>query len=245
MVSVVIHTNPALANQRETAAWLKQGFSRHGITADITASRTQEADVQVVQGPWYCFDYWRERADTHRVLWLNRCFYGHHRFDLSLGWLQPDGSRDFRNHGAMDGHGRLPTLKAIKDARRCAVIFADYGQRDIAERVAELRQTWNGSLYFRPHPQQQDVSVKAITLKCPLEQVWSLADVAIGHSSTVLVEARINGLQIDCSDPLNVVNEHPEDRETWLRELSWAQWSAHDDNPELQRGDFWSHLHDC
>ena len=237
MVSVVIHTNQALANQRETAEWLRSGFKAHGIAAEITGDKHKIGDIQVVQGPWYCLDHWRPLSDEYPVLWLNRCYYGHPRFDLSLGWLRPDGSRDFRNHGVADGKGSLPELKALKEARRCAVIFSDYGQRDIAERVLELRQAWNGSLYFRPHPQQQDVSVKAITLRCPLEQVWSLADVAIGRSSTVLVEAKIAGLHVESDDPLHVVHDDG-DRQAWLNRLSWAQWN----HEELKRGEFWEHL---
>jgi len=235
-VNVIIHTNPTLANQRETAEWLRAGFAAHGIEAEVTADQYKRGDVQVVQGPWYCFKYWLERCADHRVLWLNRTFYGHPRWVISLGWLRPDGSRDFRLHGATNGKGLLPSLKAMKDARRCAVIFADYG-RDPRETVNELRQKWNGSLYFRPHP-QQPASVKAISLTGPIEEVWSLCDVAIGHSTTALIEARIQGLHIECSDPLNVVNDCPDDRDAWLRRLSWCQWS----HLELMRGDFVEHL---
>ena len=234
MASVVIHTNTGLQNQRECAAWLAEGFKRHGVTVDVTADRCRPADVQVVQGPWYCLDYWQPRSADHRVLWLNRCFYGDGRFDLSLGWLRPDGSRDFRIDGAADAKGTLPELKPRKERDRCAVVFADYG-RDPRPDVIEARQNYQ-AVFFRPHP-QQDVDTKAITLKCPLSHVWELGDVAIGHSSTVLVEAEINGLKVISSDPLHVVH-HDGDRQAWLNRLSWAQWN----HEELQRGEFWEHL---
>ncbi len=240
-MKVCIHTNLGLGNQFECARWLEDGFARHGIKAEITPDKHKAADVHVVQGPWYCLDYWRPLSDERPVLWLNRCFYGDARFDLSIGWLRPDGSRDFRNDGAAGAKGSLPQLKPRKANGRCAVVFADYG-RDMAAEVRELREQWNGSLYFRPHPAQPDVSVKAITLSGPLADVWALCDTAIGHSTTALIEARLNGLQIQCSDPLNAVTAHPGDDERWLRELSWAQWSAHEHNPEIQRGDFWEHL---
>jgi len=234
MVSVVIHSNPNLANQRETADWLQQGFKRHGIAADITADKYAAADVHVVQGPWYCYKEWMPKSATHRVLWLNRCFYGHSRFDISLGWLRPDGTRDFRNDGATVGKGTLPELRPRKSAGRCAVIFADYGL-DMYEAVEQAKLTYQ-SVFFRPHPAQEQ-DTRAMTLRGPLEAVWSLADVAIGHSSTVLVEAEINGLQVVSSDPTHVVH-HDGDREAWLNRLSWAQWN----HGELMNGDFWSHL---
>lgn len=237
MVSVVIHTNPGLPNQVESAAWVAAGFQRHGIKADITADKCKPADVQVVQGPWYCLDYWQPRSADHRVLWLNRCFYGDSRFDLSLGWLRPDGSRDFRIGSDAVGKGNLPQLKPVKERGRAAVVFADYG-RDPTEDVADARLHYQ-AVFFRPHPRDRR-QTSVMTLNGPLEHVWELGDVAIGHSTTVLVEAELNGLKVISSDPLHVVH-HDGDRVAWLNRLSWAQW--HFD--EIERGDFWSHLNDC
>jgi len=232
MVSVVIHTNLSLANQRETAGWLQDGFKCHGIAAEITGDKLKKADVHVVQGPWYCYQEWLGQPN---VLWLNRCFWGDSRFDLSLGWLRPDGSRDFRNDTRTDGKGTLPQLKVKKDSRRACIVFADYG-RDMTDAVIEARQTYQ-SVFFRPHPAKEQNS-PVMTLRGPLEALWAIGDVAIGHSSTVLVDAEINGLHVISSDPLHVVH-HDGDRESWLKRLSWANWNY----LELQRGDFWEHLH--
>ena len=119
MVSVVVHTNSSLKNQLESAAWVAEGFRRHGVTVNVTPDKYLKADVQVVQGPHYCLEYWRPRSMDSRVLWLNRCYYGDGRFDLSLGWLRPDGSRDFRNAGKAEANGTLPELKPEKTSNRC------------------------------------------------------------------------------------------------------------------------------
>jgi len=232
MVSVVIHTNTHLANQVETAWWLKAGFKQHGIAAEITPDRHKPADVHVVQGPWYCYNEWLGKPN---VLWLNRCFYGHPRFDISLGWLNADGSRDFKNHGMAAAKGSLPDLRPAKEGRRCAVVFADYG-RDMTEAVQDARITYD-SVFFRPHPAQAQES-PVMTLQGALDGVWALADVAIGHSSTVLVEAVIEGLHVVSSDPLHVCQGIEGGRQQWLTDLSWANWNK----TELERGDFWEHL---
>lgn len=234
MVSVVIHTNLWLANQLESAQWLAEGFQAHGITAEVTGDKTKAADVHVVQGPHYCFDYWRQRSADHRVLWLNRCFYGHDRFDLSIGWLRPDGSRDFRIGSDAVGKGILPQLRQRKHAGRAAVVFADYG-RSPDDDIAAARKTYD-AVFFRPHPREPR-QAPVLTLSGPLDGVWALADVAIGHSTTALVQAEIEGLRVVCSDPLHVVH-HDGDRERWLNRLSWCQWN----HEEIKRGDFWSHL---
>jgi hypothetical protein len=231
MVSVVVHTNPGLFNQRETAGWLKAGFKKHGIDAEITADKKKNADVVLIQGPWWAYKEW---AGKDNVLFLDRCFFGNPRFDVSIGWLLSDGSRDFKNHSMVASKNTPPFLCPQKERRYCAVVFGDYG-RDAAQDVARARETYD-SVLFRPHPAQHQVS-PAMTIGGELEAIWELADVAVGHSSTVLVEAEINGLHVDSSDPLHVVH-HDGDREQWLTDLSWAQWG----HEEIKRGEFWEHL---
>jgi len=233
-VNIVIHTNLGLANQRESGAWLQQGFRRHGIAAEITPDKHKAADVHVIMGNWYAYNEWLPKSSTSRVIYLNRCFYGSPRFDLSLGWLRPDGSRDFRNHGATEGKGVLPVLKPQKTSRRCVVVFADYGQ-DPSDMVMDARARFD-SVFFRPHP-AQNRETPVMTLKGDLETVWEIADVAIGHGSTVLCDAVIAGLHVESTDPGHVVQDC-EERQAWLNRLSWAQWS----HTELINGDFWSHL---
>lgn len=238
MVSVVIHTNLALDNQVETAGWLKAGFAVHGIDAEVTADKNKQADVRVIQGNWYAYREGLAACKAgQRVLYLGRCFYGHPRWDISLGWLQPDGSRDFFNDCAADPKGTLPRVKRVKDDRRCAIIFGDY-DRDHTAQVKQARLKYD-SVFYKPHPaQRRETPVMSIG---DLDACWALGDVAIGHSSTVLVDAVINGLHVESSDPRHVVHKLNGSREAWLAWLSWAQWNM----TELCDGSFWSHLNDC
>ena len=76
-----------------------------------------------------------------------------------------------------------------------------------------------------------------MTLKGSLDAVWEIADVAIGHGSTVLVEAEIAGLHVETTDPRHVAR-NVTNREQWLKDLSYAQWNK----SEIQSGEFWYHL---
>ena len=233
MVSVVIHSNLYLANQVESAGWLKQGFDRHGLDCEVTSDRRQPADIHVVQGPWYAWNQW---LGQDNVIWLDRCFYGHHRFDLSIGWLKPDGSRNFKNQNMQAGKGKLPELKPPKKGRDCAVVFGDYGMHP--KHLVEYSRLHFGRTYYKPHPADTGQVSLVLAPKWTLEQCWAIADVAVGHSSTVLVEAELNGLYVYTTDPYHVCQDIS-DREQWLIDLSWAQWSFE----EIVNGDFWEHLH--
>ena len=231
MVSVVIHTNPHLANQVETGNWLHRGFKRQGLDSQITASKTQAGDYHVVQGPWYAFNDWLGQPN---VLWLDRTFWGDARFDLSIGWLNPDGSRDFRNADKTTPNGTLPELKPPKQQREAAAVLADYGKEVEAEHwVVDARQKYH-PVFLKHHPAGRDYA-----FDWTREQLWERCDVAIGGSSTVLVEAAINGLHVESHDPRHVC-QNMGDRESWLIKLSWAMWNHN----QIQKGHFWEHLND-
>lgn len=235
MVRVVAHTNLGLHNQIECAEALREGFKRHGVTLDVTADTKKDADIHIVQGPHYCFEHWKNKAGSERVLWLNRAFYGCSRANVSLGWLRDDGTRDFRNKDMDFPKGTPPDLWPRKGSRRAAVVFADYGE-DCTDWVMDARYTYD-CVYFRPHPAESERDSPVMTLRGDLDAVWSLADVAIGGKSTVLVDAEIHGLHVHAHDPHHVV-KHSGDREQWLTDLSWAQWSQ----DEIRTGQFWEHL---
>jgi hypothetical protein len=227
LVKIVIHSNPGLANQIESSGWLKSGFERHGLDCEVTADRYKPADVHVVQGPHYAWDEWLGKEN---VIWLDRCFYGSSRFDLSIGWLNADGSRDFKNKGMAAGNGDLPELKTMKPHQESAVVFADYGKMDQARHwEVDAR-----SKYFPVHLRFHPADMQSIY---PLADMWQRCDVAIGGTSTILVEAAINGLHIKQCDPLHVCHEMG-DRAQWLTDLSWAQWN----HTEIINGNFWEHL---
>lgn len=58
-------------------------------------------------------------------------------------------------------------------------------------------------------------------------------DIAIGYSTTALVTAAIEGLQVVCRD-----SNHIMARPDWREVLPWADWS---DN-EIESGELWEHL---
>jgi hypothetical protein len=232
MVSVVVHSNPGLKNQIESAGWLRAGFIRHGLDVDVTADRSKRGDVNVIQGPWWAY---QQLLGTDNTLFLDRCFYGHPRWDVSIGWLNADGSRDFRNECMGQPKGELPELKPRKTRQRHAIVFGDYA-RDARADVLAAREK-HACVYFRPHPQEPHRHAGALRMVGTLEGVWALCDAAYGHSSTVLVDAVINGLHVESSDPRHVVNGSG-NRDKWLARLSWANWS----HAEIIDGSFWEHL---
>lgn len=232
MAKVVIHTNMALANQRETAGWLRDGFKKHGIDAVITPDRDKPADVHVIQGPWYAYKHWIGKPN---VLWLNRSYYGHGRWDVSLGWLNADGTRDFRwKDEPRRAVPELADVSTKRDKECCAIVFGDYGESPTGM-VHDARSKY-GRVYYRPHPADGRES-PALAPDWTLEQCFEIADVAVGGKSTVLVDAMVNGLRIDCHDPLHVLNQDA-DRETVMARLSWADWNFED----IKRGEAWEHL---
>jgi len=231
MVSVVIHCNMGLDNQTESAGWLRDGFKAHGINAEITGDRLKGADIHIVQGPWYAYNDWIGKPN---VLFLNRCYFGHPRWDVSIGWLNPDGTRDFRNTDKTHGKGSLPDLKPLKPKRRAVVVFGDYG-RDPKQEMSYARRTYD-SVFYRAHPSSTE-RTPYLTLGGELNNVWEIADCAVGYKTTALIDAEINGLHVHSTDPQHVVH-HDGDRQQWINRLSWANWN----HEEIKRGYFWEHL---
>ena len=229
---VVIHTNMNLHNQVETAGWLKQGLDRKGMDCVITPDKTAPGDIHIIQGPHYCYSEWVGQPD---VLWLNRTFYGNSRFSISLGWLNADGSRDFYNKNMAEGKGQLPELKPKKQSERIACVFADYDMNMLGL-VIYASHNWSQA-YYRPHPAQH-TTTELETLTGDLSAVWEKCDVAVGHGSTALVEAELNGLKVVSTDPHHVCHDANGRREQWLKDLSWAQWT----HTELINGDWIDHL---
>ena len=230
-MKIVIHSNPYLANQIESAGWLKQGFDRHGLDCEITADKHKAADIHVVQGPHYAFNEWLGKP---HVLWLNRCFYGDSRYDLSIGWLNANGSRDFKNQDKTEPNGTLPELQPMKTKQESAVVFGDYNQEVQARHwLVDAREKYS-PVYLKYHPassQQHNFNLR-------IKDAWQRCDVAIGGESTVLVEAAIEGLHVISHDFWHVVQDICGDRQSWLTRLSWCQWN----HRAIQNGDFWEHL---
>ena len=228
---VIIHINPHLPHQVEHGEILSAGLAVHGVASIVTHDPRAEGEIHIVSGPHYALEQWRAHP---RTLWLDRCFYGDAHDIVSIGWLNPDGSRDFRNANKTEPKGELPEVLPLRSKLRCCVVFGDYG-RDPKPELKLARQKYD-SVWFRPHPADTKLS-PYLPLRGELNTIWQIADAAIGHSSTVLVDAVIHGLYAESTDPRHVINGMTY-RSEWLNRLSWCQWSLE----EIRRGEFWEHL---
>jgi hypothetical protein len=224
----VIHYNPHLAHQRDHA----RAFEQCGFTA--TTSKTTEADVHVVSGPYYALRQWARHPS---LLMIDRAWWGDPDC-VSIGWLNKDGTRTFATGDEPRAH---PKPLPWKKRENTAIVLADYGQkttqimREAAQRYAYIRE--------RRHPAE-------VRDQASLTSGLCLSDVAIGTSGTALFEAVMLGLPSVCLDPDNPVAEvcsasidaplRRPDRSEWLHKLSYAQFSL----DEIADGTAWRLLRD-
>jgi hypothetical protein len=66
-----------------------------------------------------------------------------------------------------------------------------------------------------------------------LEQALARHDIAIGYSSTALVTAALEGLQIICKDKRHILN-----MDNWKELLPYADWYY----ARIESGEAWEHL---
>lgn len=208
---MLCHYNPNMAHQ---VRWAK-AFSDAGCA--ITPHCGGEADIHIVQGPWFALKTW---ANHPRVLWLDRAFWGDPDV-VTLGWKRGD-TRVFAWGPAVRDKPAMLPWKTREDS---ALILADYNQ-DVSDLAAQARQRF-GYVYTRFHP--------ATKAPChSLQADLMMADVCVGHSSTALVEAIVLGVPVICTDPLNAVapvavrnmdaDLYRGDRDARLHKISWMQW---------------------
>lgn len=212
-MDIAIHANLALPHQREYAEYFRAGFSRHGLKAEITGSKEQNADIHVIQGPHFCKDVWLGHPN---VILLDREYY-HGEFTLhprnmdwvSVGWMRKDGGRKFTNTG-----GREPPIVKSNAANRGAIFLRDFGGP--SERADAIRY----------HPAEKRSSIGLI------EELHGYRT-AIGYQTSALVTAGLEGLEVDCRDPRNIMWES-----NWLDLLPYADWHY----TEIQSGELIENL---
>lgn len=236
-MGIAIHTNPGLKHQVKWGEALRQGFAVHNQAAAVTADRYQSAWLHVVQGPHYALEPWRHR----RILYLDRCFYDDTNLYASIGWRAPDGSRDFKNSNSPPDRWRGTLAPWKQGEPRTALILADYNQRE--DQLRELASHIFSKVKLRRHPADEAPGE-------PLSTALAWADVAIGKSSTALVQAALAGVPLICLDPQNVarpVASHSfteplfrRDRRQWCYDLAYTQWHV----DEITSGMAWKHLMD-
>lgn len=172
------------------------GFQAHGLKGRVTADRAAGGDVHVVLGPHYARDWWIGQHPN--VLYLDRCYYRGDPAHVSLGWLRPDGGREWQV-----GTGREPPPVPPPPPGRGRVFLADFaGPQQIVD-----------ADYCRTHPARQAPAQ-------PLEAVLARYHTAIGYRTSALVTAALAGLVVECRWPPHLVN-----RPDWREVLPYADWS--------------------
>lgn len=240
---VIINANARYEHHVRWAIALKCGIDKHGVRCEITTDANQQGDTNIIIGPWYSHALMK---DPQNVLMLDRCFFNDPEQWASLGWLNKDGSRDFKNTNSdadrWTEHG--PRLRDW-NTKGVKVFFADYGFDEANARIV-LEQT---GAYFRKHPESpawRDCPTR--TLAGDLQAAFAVAGLAIGWKTTCLPQAVIAGVPTITLDETNVawpVSGHviadsapTPDRKQWANDLAYSQWSLED----FRSGNFWEHL---
>jgi len=223
---VVIHAS-ALAHQVRWANALQAGLAAHGIAAQISHSPDTEADMHIVQGPWFALNRWRHHP---RTLYLDRAHWGDPDC-VSLHWLR-DGEKRRTEGNPYRTH---PVPRPWKSGRRLLVL-CDYGH-DGTQELHRCRPLFD-EITVRRHPAEGGGGELAENL--------AAHDIAIGRRSTALIDAALAGLPVISCDPHSPVapiagrvqDIRTPDREPWLRDLAWHNWHI----DEVTRGDAWQFL---
>ena len=211
-MDIAFHCNFTLSHQIEHGQWLKKGFEQHGIRLNVTPCITKEADVHIVSGPHYAFDYWKDHPKVillDRALWHQEKPEKWHSMDwLSVNWVK-NGKKLFRS-----GSGRKsPEPKTGNTGSGC-VFLADYnGSMEQADTI-------------RLHPERE-------TNQEPLLDCLHRHARAIGYNTTALITAALEGLETECLDPDNIMSQP-----NWLELLAYSDWHY----SEIESGELWDHL---
>lgn len=231
-VSKLIHYNPRLQHQVDHA----RALSRAGFQA--TSLINVGAYVHAISGPWYAYDKWKGHP---RTLMIDRAFWGDPEY-VSIGWLEPDGSRTFAKGEAprpkpefqVNGW-KQPWGVGGKDELSCLVL-ADFNQ-DIEGIVGEAREHYV-QVEVRRHPADQ---VKGTFDSIPLDLQVTWYDCVIATSGTAAFTALQKGVPVICLDARNPLAPvcaskiggklYRGGTEKWLHDLSYAQWRV-DELPE-------------
>ena len=203
--STVIHCNRSLEHQKQLAGQLRKGFAKHGINAEISYRADTGADTHVVLGPWFAFEHW-QFANT---LMIDRAYWGDPDC-VAIHWLK-DGEKVFTKGRKQRAHPKLKKLKE-GDSR---IYLCDFRQEPEGDCNA-----------VRYHPTEGKA-------QGTLEEALKPHQIAVGRRSTALVDAAIQGLRVETSDPHSPVYNMT-NRRQWIRDLAWHNWSR----DEITSGEF-------
>ena len=201
----VIHCNRSLRHQQELARQLRRGFAAHGINAEISYKPDTKAGTHVVLGPHFALKQWQH---SHTLM-IDRAYWDDPDC-VAIHWLE-GGEKVFLKGMPKRAHPRLKKQKTgSKRLYLCDYRQAPEGEYDTV----------------RYHPAESKSQQS-------LEDALKAHDIAIGRRSTALVDAAIQGLRVETSDPhspvYGLVN-----RKQWITDLAWHNWSRR----EIESGEF-------
>jgi len=248
-MDVTVHYNPHLGHHFGWVNALCEGIGGYGNKVIPTTSRAPvHGTVNVVIGPHYCLG---DHMKIPNTLFLDRCFFNNPTIHASLGWLRPDGSRNFKNDNCPADRWQKTGLEiSLWGKGDAAIIFGDY-TTEPRRYLSTVRATMEKyeKVFFRPHPQQPGWMPPCPVLKGDLDDAFKMAKVAIGWCSSVLVQAAIKGVPVVCLDRRNVVAPVAASslddivlaaRKSWAYNLAYSQWHV----DEIANGEAWGHLWD-
>ena len=227
---ILMHFNAHLEHQKQHA----HAFIKGCKDVIVTDMKGGEADIHIISGPHFAQEQWKGHP---RVLMIDRAYWGDPD-SVSIGWLQPDGTRKFAS-GTQHRPHPMPEPWKLREAS--CLVLADYGQNTAeTEHHARMRFT---SVNTRLHP-ADSTDRRVVTLQTQLR----LHDVAIGHSGTSIFEAIMQGVPVICTDKNNECMPvcapstssvlYRGNRTKWLHEMSYKQFTL----AEIADGTAWSAL---
>ena len=243
---VTIHA-AGLPWHKRYAAYLVEGFRKHGIIPRVTSTdvREQDCDLAVLLGP----NYWKkiERADGEYLM-LNRKFIGDVNDNVTISW------------NGFNGRGQF-CVDEVKESRLRPHIFdiEPWTDPEAGGHTLLLGQFDLGRCGKYATLQEWHSHVKINTGDKILLRQWpgnsSLkidcygARLAVSLNSTVAIETVLLGVPtvtMDEGSPAWPVCAHhmghvrrSDNRLAWLEYLSNCQWNY----KQIQNGDFWRQLH--
>lgn len=190
-----------MPHQVEFGEYVESGLARFSVATEITTDAAKPADMHVVIGPHYAKHQWLGHP---RVLLIDRCFWGHHREYISIGWMTTDGGRVYPSN--MPGDRPKPILHEKKCGSR-VIELVDYGRAPRCEADT-----------IRYHPADRPCHT-------PLCDALDNHDIAVGHSTSALVTALAMGLRVIATDNRHpVYNYASVGRDQVFNNLSYANW---------------------
>lgn len=241
-----------------------EGLRRHGLDVSVfEPGVVSDCDLAVCWG----VKKTAAIASGRRALVFERGYVGDRFYWTSVGYDGLNGRADFLAYSKDDSRKKMllahcpDLLKPWRGVSGSYVLVMGQvpGDASLAgidifswytDTVALLRRAGH-EVRFRYHP----LAVRAraipgtITARGSLEDAFAGAKWVVTYNSNSAVDAILAGIPTITTDigsmawsvtehhPCQITQDEP-DRETWLNDLAWCQWSPE----EIRNGDFWDHL---